>query len=103
MATNSIVTLNVGGTLYTTSLNTLTKDPNTMLGVMFSGRHPLQADSCGHFFIDASGEMFRYILDFLRHNKLTLPTNFNSYNALLSEALFFQVISLSLLLICRKV
>ena len=62
-----------------------------MLGAMFSGRHLLEADTSGHFFIDANGELFKYILDFLRRDKLTVPCNFDNYNALLAEAEYFQI------------
>ena len=61
-----IVTLNVGGTKYTTSLSTLTKYPDSMLGVMFSGRHALPQQEDGSYFVDVDGEYFRYILSYLR-------------------------------------
>ena len=61
-----IVTLNIGGTKYTTSLSTLTKYPDSMLGVMFSGRHALPQQEDGSYFVDVDGEYFRYILSYLR-------------------------------------
>lgn len=87
----SIVSLNVGGTIFTTSINTLTKYPSSMLGVMFGGRFSSFRDEVGRYFIDANGEMFKYILDFLRRNKLSVPHNFDNYEALLSEAEYFQI------------
>uniref|UniRef100_A0A4W3JIT2 BTB domain-containing protein n=1 Tax=Callorhinchus milii TaxID=7868 RepID=A0A4W3JIT2_CALMI len=69
------VTLNVGGRLYSTSLTTLTRYPESMLGSMFSGAMPTSSDSQGNYFIDRDGEMFRYILNFLRSSHLDLPTN----------------------------
>ena len=49
-----MIDLNVGGTRYTTSCSTLTKYPESMLGVMFSGRHDIEAMECsdGSFFIE---------------------------------------------------
>jgi hypothetical protein len=41
------VRLNVGGTIFDTSISTLTKDKNSMLGAMFSGRHAIIADKDG--------------------------------------------------------
>ena len=38
----SIVKLNVGGKRFTTSLQTLARDPNSMLAAMFSGRHEVE-------------------------------------------------------------
>ena len=48
----SIVKLNVGGKRFTTSLQTLTRDPNSMLAAMFSGRHEVQTAEDGSVFID---------------------------------------------------
>lgn len=62
-----VVTLNVGGELYTTSVATLTKYPDSMLGVMFNGKFPTTTkDKQGNCFIDRDGEMFKYILNYLR-------------------------------------
>ena len=40
----STVKLNVGGKIYKTTLDTLRKDPDSMLSAMFSGRHELKLD-----------------------------------------------------------
>ena len=61
-----IVTLNVGGSRYTTTLSTLTKYPDSMLGAMFSGRHALVQQEDGSYFIDVDGEPFKYVLSYLR-------------------------------------
>ncbi|XP_045169222.2 BTB/POZ domain-containing protein KCTD7-like [Mercenaria mercenaria] len=66
-----VVELNVGGKLMTTLLATLTKDPESMLAAMFSGRHVISKDKDGRFFIDCDGNLFEYILNFLRFG--TLP------------------------------
>ncbi len=60
------IKLDVGGHLYTTSILTLTKDPDSMLAVMFSGRHSLVQEQDGSYFLDRDGTHFRYILNFLR-------------------------------------
>jgi hypothetical protein len=61
-----IVKLNVGGHSFTTTLATLTRYPDIMLGAMFSGRHALVKDENGAYFIDHDGTHFREILNFLR-------------------------------------
>ena len=61
-----IIKLNVGGHTFTTTISTLTRFPDTMLGAMFSGRHDLLKDETGAYFIDRDGSHFRYILNFLR-------------------------------------
>ena len=56
----STVRLNVGGKIYTITLDTLRKDPNSMLCAMFSGRHELKADEDdGAYFIDRDAKLFR--------------------------------------------
>lgn len=87
----SIVDLNVGGCLYTTSLDSLTRYPNSMLGIMFSGRRWIAKDSSGRFFIDRDGPLFRYVLNFLRSSKLNLPDNFQEFDQLMEEADFYQI------------
>ena len=62
----SIVKINVGGNRFDTSLTTLTRFPDTMIGTMFNGRHTLVLDAEGYHFIDRDGTHFRYILNYLR-------------------------------------
>lgn len=87
----AIIDVNVGGNVYTTSLASLTRFPDSMLGVMFSGRRPVAKDSRGNFFIDRDGPMFRYVLNFLRSSKLNLPDNFQEFDQLSEEADFYQI------------
>ncbi|EDO30354.1 predicted protein, partial [Nematostella vectensis] len=61
-----VVTLNVGGHFFTTRLSTLTKDQDSMLASMFSGRFNLDVDSEGRFFIDRDGTYFVFLLNYLR-------------------------------------
>jgi len=54
------VKLNVGGKTYKTTVDTLRKDPDSMLSAMFSGRHELKPDEeDGAYFIDRDGKLFR--------------------------------------------
>lgn len=54
-----------------TRQSTLCKYGDSMLAAMFSGRHKLDRDSRGYYFIDSNGAYFSFILDYLRHE--TLP------------------------------
>jgi hypothetical protein len=63
---DSEIDLNIGGQHFTTTLTTLTRFPDTMIGAMFSGRHDLKKNHAGVFFIDRDGMHFRQILNFLR-------------------------------------
>lgn len=65
-----MVQLNVGGHLYTTSLSTLRKYPDSKLAELFSGQAKLPRDGEGRVFIDHDGSRFRSILEFLRSDLL---------------------------------
>ena len=87
----AIVKLNVGGQYFTTSLQTLRSDPNSMLAAMFSGRHKLETTGDGSFFIDRDGTHFRFILNYLRDRKLILPEGATFLKELEAEAKFYQL------------
>uniref|UniRef100_A0A4W5KY53 Potassium channel tetramerization domain containing 6 n=2 Tax=Hucho hucho TaxID=62062 RepID=A0A4W5KY53_9TELE len=85
------VTINVGGCLYTMSLSTLQRYPDSMLGAMLHGDFPTTRDAQGHYFIDRDGPLFRHVLNFLRTSELTLPCDFTEMDLLRKEADFYQI------------
>ena len=85
------VKLNVGGHHFTTSLQTLTRDPNSMLAAMFSGKFPMEPHGDGAFFIDRDGTHFRFILNYLRTGKLTFPEGATALAEFKEEADFYQI------------
>ena len=86
-----ILNLSVGGYVYTTTLDTVTRDPNSMLGAMFSGRQRIAKGTRGNYFIDRDGALFRHVLNFLRTSELCLPQSFDEFDQLSAEADFYQV------------
>ncbi|KAF4070841.1 hypothetical protein AMELA_G00278160 [Ameiurus melas] len=89
---NAPVHIDVGGQMYTSSLATLTKYPESRIGRLFDGTEPIVLDSLKqHYFIDRDGHMFRYILNFLRTSKLLIPDDFKDYCLLYEEAQYFQL------------
>lgn len=68
-----VIPLNVGGVKYMTRLSTLRKYEDSMLAAMFSGRHILDKDEYGNYFLDSNGHIFTHIIDFLRNG--TVPPN----------------------------
>lgn len=84
------VKLNVGGTLFYTTIGTLTKSDN-MLRTMFSGRMEVLTDSEGWILIDRCGKHFGTILNYLRDGTVALPDNFREINELLAEAKYFLI------------
>jgi len=88
---SSTVKLNVGGHHFTTSVQTLTKDPNSMLAAMFSGMFEMKSSEDGTFFIDRDGTHFRFILNYLRNGELILPEGATFLKELEAEAKFYQI------------
>ena len=87
----STIKLNVGGQYFTTSLETLKKDPESVLHAMFSTRFDTKATKDGSYFIDRDGTHFRYILNYLRTGHLLLPEDKSVLKELLEEAEFYQI------------
>ena len=85
------IKLNVGGQYFTTSLETLTKDPGSMLHAMFSGRFDTKPAEDGSYFIDRDGTHFRHILNYLRTGQLIVPEDKVVCKELLREAEFYQI------------
>ena len=88
---SSTVKLNVGGQHFVTSVQTLRNDPNSMLAAMFSGKFDPKPSEDGSFFIDRDGTHFRFILNYLRTGKLTLPEGATFLKELEEEAEFYQI------------
>ncbi|CAA9993851.1 unnamed protein product [Nesidiocoris tenuis] len=86
------VHIDVGGTIYTSSLETLTKYPESRLAKLFNGTIPIVLDSLKqHYFIDRDGSMFRHILNFMRNSRLLIPDTFTDLDLLLEEAKYFEI------------
>jgi len=88
---SSRIKLNIGGMIYETSLDTLQKDENSMLGAMFSGKYKMETDEDGHYFIDRDGTWFRYVLNFLRNGTIGVPKDQGIRDELLKEAEFYNI------------
>ncbi|XP_039452734.1 BTB/POZ domain-containing protein KCTD8-like [Culex pipiens pallens] len=89
----SVVELNVGGSPYATSLETLRSEEGSWLSEVFGGSPDDAArDSQGRFFIDRDGELFRYVLEYLREPaKFKMPVDFPQRVRLRKEAEFFRL------------
>ena len=88
---SATVKLNVGGHYFTTTVQTLTKDPNSMLAAMFSRKFDTKPSEDGSFFIDRDGTHFRFILNYLRDGKLISPEGATFHKELEAEATFYQI------------
>lgn len=91
-AASTWVTLNVGGTLFTTLRSTLCADRESLLFAMMSpdSTWQLDLDPSGHVLIDADAQYFGPILNFLRLNEVAIPPNVSS-KGVLAAAQYFNV------------
>ncbi|XP_052047211.1 potassium channel regulatory protein [Apodemus sylvaticus] len=94
MSGQDLVTLNVGGKIFTTRLSTLKQFPASRLAGMLDGRDPEFKTVDGQIFVDRDGALFSFILDFLRNHELLLPSDFSDHRRLQREALFYELDSL---------
>eukprot|EP01083_Nonionella_stella_P091588 256135_1 len=68
-----VIMLNVGGVKYQTTIQTLT-GYTSMLKARFSSKFAQKPSDDGSYFVDGDGELFRYILKYLRTGTLLLPS-----------------------------
>ena len=93
-----VVRLNVGGTIYTTTLDTLRAVPDSLFGRMFDpdislGMVPTDED--GNIFFDRDPEVFRWVLDFLRRRGRSVGMPRRELRPLLrDEADYFGLVGL---------
>ncbi|XP_038160503.1 BTB/POZ domain-containing adapter for CUL3-mediated RhoA degradation protein 2 [Cyprinodon tularosa] len=85
---NKYVRLNVGGMLFFTPLQVLTRQ-NSLLKAMFSGKKEVFTDKEGWILIDRSGKHFNSILNYLRDGTVSLPKGRQAVQELLAEAKFY--------------
>ena len=90
---SSWIKLNVGGSRFVTTRQTLCKFPDSMLGEMF-GRDedfPLVTDLDGCVFIDRDDGPFRTILTSLRCGEFEMPAAPADLKALIREARYYML------------
>jgi len=94
-SSSDLIVLNVGGTRFETSRQTLLNDPTSMLAKMFDPVSPLQPGLLrdGAYFIDRDPEYFRVVLNYLRSGQVALESK-QALDAVKIEAAFFGLAGL---------
>ncbi|CAJ0608104.1 unnamed protein product [Cylicocyclus nassatus] len=93
---DDVIELNVGGTHYSTTRQTLIKEPNTLLCKLAKSSSPslpkgvIRLDD-NKYFIDRDGTLFSHILNYLRTEKLLLPEGFKEICRLRDEADYYDI------------
>lgn len=86
---DEVVTLNIGGTMFTTTRATLREDPSSLLANL-SSKLPSTP-----FFIDRNPKHFPFILDFLRNSccvsSISIPTSVTALKELSQECAFYEI------------
>jgi len=91
----NVVKLNVGGTVFTTTLETICKG-KSMLSVMFSGKFSMKPNENGEYFIDRDPTYFGHILNYLRKGTIDMGKfEQNQLIDLKEEIEYYQIESLS--------
>lgn len=76
----------------------LSSPPSPRISRLFNGTEPIVLDSLKqHYFIDRDGEIFRYILSFLRTSKLLLPDDFKVSSQLVPDAFTLSALTSEIL------
>ncbi|KAF8361509.1 hypothetical protein PRIPAC_88432 [Pristionchus pacificus] len=98
MEQSSIISLNVGGHLFSTTPSTLSSRSPSLLSSYIQGDTNVSSSihtlPDGTIFIDRDGSLFSIILNFLRNGRLCVSESFGDLSRLREEALFYQLPSL---------
>lgn len=90
----SIIRINVGGQIFTTTRSTLLKIPGTLLYEIATNTGSARffpRDSKGSFFVDRSPLIFEHILDYLRNGELYIPNTSEERRLMVSEAEYYRI------------
>lgn len=94
MSDADIIRLNVGGVSYSTTRQTLSSQPNSLLCRIVDGSSipdSILSLPDGTIFIDRDGDLFTFVLHYLRAGKLALPDGFKDLCRLKDEADFYKL------------
>ena len=96
------IKLNIGGHKYEALKETLTKH-ESFFKLMIDSPIPSKTDSDGYIYIEQDGEVFKYILEYLKTGEITFYNNeekLNFIKKISKENEFYQIPDIEDLFIC---
>lgn len=88
----TVINLNVGGQVFETTVEVLTKDPYSILAALCRKKSPVEYQSLSSgrlFFLDRDWWIFRHLLSFLRSE--ILPNDLDTLKELYKESIYYRV------------
>jgi len=92
--TQRLIKLNIGGYKFCTTIETLTKYPDSFFTGLLSEKLPTTKDEEGAYFIDRDGQFFAPILTWLRTNEISIPLTTMTKDDVIREARYYSLQSL---------
>eukprot|EP00981_Chlorochromonas_danica_P013883 scaffold7012_cov166-Ochromonas_danica.AAC.7 len=89
---DTVITINVGGQIFETTVEVLTVDPYSLLATICRIKPLITPLPDGTFYFDRDWWLFRHILSFLRSRKL--PNELDTLKELYKEASYYRLESL---------
>lgn len=89
---DSVTTFNVSGQLFSTSTDTLLREPSSRLAAIARKTIPCIRDNQGNFFLDRDPRWFQLILNHLRDGWCSVPASQKEQEELLQEIRHYQLV-----------
>ncbi|BDA49469.1 probable BTB/POZ domain-containing adapter for CUL3-mediated RhoA degradation protein at N-terminal half [Coccomyxa sp. Obi] len=90
-AQDEIITLNIGGNLFTTRRQTCLKDSKSLLSRLLCDEGETQRDAEGFIFVDRDPKHFGVILNYLRDGFAVLPRDEQALREIMVEAAYYKL------------
>jgi hypothetical protein len=89
--TTERIKLDVGGRIFSVTLDMMLKYPDSFFARLFSGRWEDKKTEDGAYFINRDFDQFHHIVSFLRHGSLDVSLSEDDHRALCRDADFYQL------------
>lgn len=87
----NFICFNVAGNRFTTTKETILREPASRLALIARGVLPVNRDDTGAIFLDRDAKHFQLVLNYLRDGWCSLPKSQDERRELLQEIRYYQV------------